>query len=354
MGENLKVLIFGHEKTAYTNYLIDALTGAGVKVLSPYWPFPWHFWGKGLVWHLHWPSFYYKLRPSALFNIISLLAWIYFVFIILPSVALSKIPLVYTMHNLYPHERHLRFMDKIARRRVLSLAHTVVLNCQRARTIFQKEFPFYQGSIQIIPHGSLQRPSEKPVSQREARQRLGLPQDAYVYLHVGKLRLYKGIEELVSVFRLVAGAKDLLLIVGEPANPGYAGRLKYLVQDSPQVRLFLGFTPDDQLSLYLCSCNCLVLPYRQVMTSGAALLALAWSKPAVVPSAGCLPEQLGAVGVYYGDEGLPSLGDAMQAVKQIEPAIIAKEARVKFAQVSWENLVPKLQKVYACSLSRLP
>lgn len=354
MGENPKVLIFGHEKTAYTNYLIAPLTGAGVKVLSPYWPLPWHFWGKGLVWHLHWPSFYYKLRPSTSYNIISLLAWIYFVFIILPSVALSKIPLVYTMHNLYPHERHLHFMDKIVRRRVLSLAHTVVLNCQRARTIFQKEFPFYKGGIQIIPHGPLQRPLEKPLSQREARRRLGLPRDAYIYLHVGKLRLYKGIEELASVFRLITGKKDLLLIVGEPSNPDYASKLKCLVQDDPRVRLFLGYIPDDQLSLYLYSCNCLVLPYRQVMTSGAALLALAWGKPAVVPSAGCLPEQLGAVGVYYGAEGLPSLGDAMQAVKQIDLAILAKEARAKLGQASWENLIPRLQKVYACSLSRLP
>jgi beta-1,4-mannosyltransferase len=352
MRADLKVLIFGHEKAAYTHFLKDALTRAGVKVLSPYWPLPWHFWGKGLVWHLHWPSFYYKLLPSTIRNIASLFAWAYFMFIILPSVGLSRAPLIYTAHNLYPHESHLRFMDRIARRKVLARAHTVVVNCQRAKFIFQNEFPFYKGNICVIPHGPLQKPSGKPLSLRKARQKLSLPQDAYIYLHVGKLRLYKGIEELISAFLAVAGKRDLLLIVGEPGYHSYAERLSAIVHNDPRVKIIPEYISDDRLSLYLYSCNCLVLPYRQVMTSGAALLALAWGKPAVVPYAGCLPEQLGAVGVYYGDEGLGSLSDALKAVKGIEPGGIDREGKRKLAEVEWGIIIPELKRVYVGSLSR--
>jgi beta-1,4-mannosyltransferase len=54
--------------------------------------------------------------------------------------------------------------------------------------------------------------------------------------------------------------------------------------------------PEDEMQLFLNAADLVVLPYRDVLNSGAALLALSFNTPVLTPDAGALPELREQVG----------------------------------------------------------
>jgi len=350
MAQEVKVLLYRREEATYTRFLADALSKKGVRVLRRFWPMPIHFLGRRRIWHIHWPEFYYKLRPTLFRTLLSLLAWAYFILVAIPSAAMLRIPIIYTLHNLLPHEEYLRFMDRIAMRKVLAHSGVVIAHCQRAKAEFRAEFPGYKRRIEVIAHGPLQDPSGLRISKAEARRRLKIPADKYVYLHIGKLRVYKGLEELIPTFKRACGSEDILLIAGKPINNEYAQKLLHLAREDRRIRLHLGYLTDEELALHLTACDCIVMPYRRVTTSGVALLALTFQKPAVAPDEGCLTEQLGGVGVYYESRDARTLAEAMIKVKETDRSHIAVEARRKLGEVSWNEIAERIRAIYLYTL----
>ena len=64
------------------------------------------------------------------------------------------------------------------------------------------------------------------VSRAEACRRLGLPEDAFVYLLFGALRPYKGLEELIAAFRQLADPDAVLLAAGQVWPESYGLHLR--------------------------------------------------------------------------------------------------------------------------------
>ena len=50
------------------------------------------------------------------------------------------------------------------------------------------------------------------------------------------------------------------------------------------------FVDDDDVQAYMNASDVVVLPYKNVLTSGAALLALSFMKPVLAPPKGLIPE----------------------------------------------------------------
>ena len=69
--------------------------------------------------------------------------------------------------------------------------------------------------------------------------------------------------------------------------------------------LALGAVPDDRMQVYLRAADAVVLPYRDVLTSGSAILAMTFGQPVIAPAIGCLPESLGSEGTILYDADAP-------------------------------------------------
>ncbi len=67
--------------------------------------------------------------------------------------------------------------------------------------------------------------------------------------------------------------------------------------------LALETIPDDQMQVYLRAADAVVLPYRDVLSSGSAILAMTFGQPVIAPAIGCLPESLGSEGTILYDAG---------------------------------------------------
>jgi beta-1,4-mannosyltransferase len=199
----------------------------------------------------------------------------------------------YTVHNLDPHEAgswaECRALKEIIRAADALHVHDTSTADEIALRFGRRD------RITVIPHGHYLDAYPNAVSQAEARVRLGLPANGFVFACLGLMRPYKGLEELLPAFR-AAFAGDgrpsggvRLMVAGRPADAAYVSRLRDLAGGDPRIILDPHFIPEDEVQVYLNAASVAVLPYRQITTSGAALLAISFGLRVVAPAIGAFP-----------------------------------------------------------------
>ncbi len=254
--------------------------------------------------------------------------------------------IVYTVHNLDPHSTESRLfviLRRIAHWVVSSLAHKVHVHNQYSRDILETVYKRKNG-IEVIPIGNYVGYYPNTISQLEARRQLGLPEKAFVYLFLGWIRPYKGVEDLITAFKMLDLAEGRLLIVGGIAKSIHKTILS-LVQDKPTIKLIHEFVPDEDLQIYMKACNICVLPYKHITTSSASILALSFGRPVIVPAITSFPELITPeTGILYDPSQPNNLVSALQQASQStwsEPRIFDY-----IEQFDWNKLGPQLASLY--------
>ena len=119
--------------------------------------------------------------------------------------------IVWTAHNLYPHEQLHHDLEHEARQILLAACDTVIVHCHTAVQLLQTQFNI-QTPCAVIPHGHYCGIYGASVNQLQARQTLGLPLNGVLYLFFGQLRSYKGLEQLLQIFSSLPEDFGTLLI----------------------------------------------------------------------------------------------------------------------------------------------
>ena len=152
--------------------------------------------------HFHWPESLYRYGrgPARLRPLLSRVKLALFA-ARLAAARLLGYRIVWTIHQLYPHESVDRALERrgarfLARASDLLIAHDHWTAAQ-ARV---RSSRFAGRKIAVVPHGSYigAYPEGRPRS--EVRSELGLPQDSFVFLCFGELRAYKDVELLLAAF----------------------------------------------------------------------------------------------------------------------------------------------------------
>ena len=145
--------------------------------------------------------------------------------------------IVWTMHNFYPHERPFPEVDHLARLFVAREADAVIAHCRHAAGLCRKQFHF-EGEVNVIPHGNFIDVFPNEVTRAEARERLGISRESFVYLFFGNARTYKGVDALIRAFREIdPDDAELLLMMRASFNPQYAQELRDLAAGDARVRV---------------------------------------------------------------------------------------------------------------------
>src|SRR5260221_20801 len=71
----------------------------------------------------------------------------------------------------------------------------------------------------------------------------------------GRVRLYKGIEDLLEAFRKCTDPDAVLVIAGEPLNTAYGESLVDLANQDSRVKLLLGFIEEQELAKLFALCD---------------------------------------------------------------------------------------------------
>lgn len=253
--------------------------------------------------------------------------------------------LVYTVHNLHHHEDRFPHLQEAAHAWLFARADAVhVHDAATAEEVAARWGR--RERVFVIPHGHYREVYPADVSRAEARRRLDLPADAFVYLCLGQIRPYKGIDRLIHAFQTLQDPTAMLVIAGHLTSEAYGRHLHRLIGGHPGIRLHTEYIPDHELQVFFNAADACVLPYRRTTTSGAALLALSFGKPIVAPALGPFPELIAdGNGVLFA-AGEADLIAALRAVRALDPDRARTAALRMAATRDWDLLGAQHAAVY--------
>ncbi len=103
--------------------------------------------------------------------------------------------------------------------------------------------------------------------------------------YVGLIKPYKGIEALLAAFATAREADERLTlrIAGNPSDPAIAEAVRQASERTPGIEAVLRYVTEAEFAETVTSSTVVVLPYRQMHNSGAALAALSLGRPVLVP-----------------------------------------------------------------------
>lgn len=185
-----------------------------------------------------------------------------------------------------------------------SMAPSVVVHTEEERQSFHDAFGTPVDRIRVAEHGAhfLRRTA---VDRASARDALGIPADAFMFLAIGFIQPHKGFDRAIRAFaRLQAGpsssqaaaATVRLDVVGsvrvdEPAYLQHLEELKLLAQRTPGAAVHTGYVSDEAFDRWLVASNAVVLPYRHIWSSGVIERAALYDRPVIMSKVGGLPAQ---------------------------------------------------------------
>jgi len=279
----------------YTRNLVGAL-GNRVEART----FSWRrlFSGWPDVLHVHWPDGIVRsTRPasSQLKGALGLL------FLLLRKPL--RIRVVWTVHNLTPHEE-LQGLPRMFVKRLQATADwRIYINESSENTAYRSN---------TILHGPIASPGPRARSTRREER----------VLFFGLVRRYKGIEQLIEAFRFADPVDAQLVIAGRASDPSYAAEITGAIDGVPNASFIPEFIPNDDLDRLISSSRVVVLPYRSIYNSGALLLALELGTHVLAP-AGEATERLQ---IEFGTERI-SLFEGSLNPRQLLAAIVTAQAQ---------------------------
>jgi len=256
--------------------------------------------------------------------------------------------IVWTMHNLYPHERPFPHIDHAARRLVCEHADVVITHCRYAAQLAAEHFQRRERVV-VIPHGHFIDVFPNEISRTDARSRLQLDENRFVYLFFGNARTYKSIESLIAAFgRVPDEDASLLLMMRSSPNPEYAAELERQAASDDRVLVLTDpYFPEADFQIYLNSADVVVLPFAEVLTSGSAITALSFGTPVILPRRGCLPELIDeSMGILFDPDDETGLERALAQIRQRDLRAAGLAAYSRALEFGWDGIAERFAQVY--------
>ncbi|THF73662.1 glycosyltransferase family 4 protein [Cohnella fermenti] len=290
---------------------------------------------RGDIVHFHWPSNSYTASSFPLTAVKS-----GFFLLLLLAYKLRGVRLYWTIHNVWPHAGKTRW-DVFMRKRLLGLCDAAFALSESVRREAAAAFGANPDKIAVTPHGHYA--GAYPAAGADIRERFGIPKDRFLFLFVGRINPYKGVEKLTEAYRAIDSGRCALLIAGQP-DEGYG--LGFL--NAGDIKLYPDFVADEELADYLRAADAVVLPYRQISTSGSAILALSYMKPVIAPRLGALGEYVAdGCGVLYDPDDPDGLRQALLGAMELDPARTEAAIGRKLMELDWDRIAGRMIRVYA-------
>lgn len=291
------------------------------------------------VLHLHWPEAFYRwtghgpLERRAARFIASIDAY-----------KDSGAKIVWTIHNLTPHEHPDNKFDRKIYQQVLDRTDLLLHHCPQSQAALAVLYKIPSDIGQLVaPHGHyLSYPHG--MTREKARAQLGIQDDAYVFLQFGMLRGYKGLGTLFDAWRKIRTPNKHLLIAGKyhPATGRYAWREKlhmFRARHTSGISMHLNSIPQDEIQVFLAAADCMVLTHSRGLNSGVAVLGMTFGKVVVGPRLGCIEWVLDSgANIAYEPGNLNALVDAMERAPGLDAASSGATNRAVAASWQWDDM----------------
>lgn len=256
----------------------------------------------------------------------------------------AKIPVVFLIHNVLPHENS--WLHRPLAGKTLKLGNSFIVHTSLERERLLALVP--HAIVEVCPFPVYDMIKPVSLTQIEARQRLKIPETGHVMLFFGIVRPYKGLNYLLEALAMVrAKIPDLYLVVaGEfwENKESYRQKIEELGL-SMQVRLEDRYIPDDEVGIFFRATDLAVAPYVGGTQSAVSALAMGFGTPLVATkwSAAGINE-VGAGKIYLVPAGdADALADAIQAFFENTESV--KLPQSSSSSSGWETIVSTIEKL---------
>jgi beta-1,4-mannosyltransferase len=297
--------------------------------------------GEYEIFHLHWPEYY--LAQSAAKAFIGTVGLLFSIM----WMRLRGTRIIWTAHNLHSHKLLYPGAERWFWNRLMPMLDGFIALTEFSVLQVRAEFPMLRSiPAFVVPHGDYRGSYPKTVSGAEARRKLGISTDQSVALFFGGIFAYKNVPHLIDTF-LRADLRDaVLLVAGAPSSAQEGHELTELAKYDSRIQLHLRRIPDDEVQNFFAAADLAVLPFREILNSGSAVLALSFDRPVLVPALGSMPELRTRVGgdwvrTYPGELNVPELAAAMAWARNSQ-----RPANPDLSDFDWSNIARDTVAVY--------
>jgi glycosyltransferase involved in cell wall biosynthesis len=268
--------------------------------------------------HLHWPELTFLSSHRAWQSRARIATFA----VLIALARLRGTRLVWTLHNDGAHEHGDSALQRALDRMLARNLDGVFTLSEAGEIAFHARFgdrvPVFR-----TPHGHYREAYPLTVPRAAARAELGVDKDATLLAAVGQIRPYKNIPALIAAVAQLDDAGLRLGIAGRPDGPASSAHLLEAAQLDPRISLDLARLDDARMGAWLRAADAVVLPYRHILNSGSAILALSAGRPVIVPAVGAMPELASLVGedwvyLYEGEFSPEVLRRALEWVRGTE------------------------------------
>jgi glycosyltransferase involved in cell wall biosynthesis len=264
---------------------------------------------------------------------------------------LAGIRVVWSVHELAMKLSEHPVRDRIATQMVAFLAHDIIIHCEAARPLLSAVAGARAGrKAAVVLHGHFIDTYTNDVTRDVARRKLGLGDDELVVLALGDIRRYKGIYPLIQTFMRLETEGARLIVAGEFLHrPTYERIARLIETPDPRVMIIPERVPDDDVQVYMNAADVAVVPYLDILTSSAIILAMTFGRAIIAPRIGCIVDNIDERGAFLYDVDDPEgLAGALRKAIERRTALQAmgEHNRATVAQWKWEDVAAATLAVY--------
>lgn len=291
--------------------------------------------------HVHWPHGSYVHNywriPFVLFHLL--------------LYRVLKDNIVWTVHELEFYETRYPLLDKLVVRSLMKLARALVVHSRYSMDVVRRRYG-YRKHIAVLRHPSYIGCYPNEIEKCEAREQLKLDAKARVYLFLGHIKPYKGVEELIESFRSIEDPGIRLVIAGKPMDAATGERVAVMAAADSRIIAAVDYLPDEQLQVFINAADVLVYPFRQMHTSGSVLLGMSFGRPVIVPVMASLPEDVDRnAGIFFDPHDAQALRAALLACRSKDLAAMGRQARRSLEDRTWPVFAAEHARLYRSAVS---
>lgn len=349
MTMKTKILVFPFDTNPYQKFLYSHISDKNCEInfLYPFsksatvnclffYPQVLAYRLKGFeIFHLHWPFFHFPLN-NTLFRFLSLTNSI----CSLLFIKFLGYKLIWTVHNRIPHEK-ITANDELVTDLILNLSNKIIVHSYNNAN--ELNIPKnYTNKISVIPLGNYKDAYPNEISQKEARSKLKIDKKNLVYIFFGKIRPYKGIDQLIEKIPVIFNKKKkiTLIIAGQCTDGIILSKLRNFQITYPNnVILYNKYIPDDEVQIFFKAADLAIFPFKELTTSSSVLLALAFNIPIIAPLVGNIKDFPANIGFFYPTNDEDGLLNAIERSMLEFSSLARKKSSTQIFnnQFTWEK-----------------
>jgi beta-1,4-mannosyltransferase len=329
------------ELNFYNDLLTDSLCGAGLDIVDLKHGNLMLQVGQtksGDIVHIHWMHHAYQNRNPLLFIVKSLI----FVLTML-YLKLSNVQLIWTIHNLYPHHVEHPKLERFMRTLICRFCSKLIVASESIKRKVMIEFGVPASKLFVVKHGHYLGVYKS--KGMDIRRLYNISEDSDIYLFLGAIKAYKGMEDLIESFNAVKTKQSYLIIAGK-ADKEMETYLQR-VADTENIILDLRFVPNEEVADLISAVDVMVMPYKEITTSGSAILGLSFKKLIVMPDNDFIDEYFKEdMVVRYDPSDANGLTNAMKTALNVKKEGKAPKYEEVLKELEWSAIAEQIKNVY--------